>query len=205
MHDDSRDVPEAALFARASAGEGSALHRLVGQYLPRLHGYVRVHMGQELRRRESVADVVQSVCREIAERAELLDFPDEARFRSWLFKAALNKIHEKVRFHHRAKRDIARDAGGDGMETEVDVLSIAYASVYAPSRQAMAREELGRLESALAHLAEDQREVIALARIAGLPHDVVAERMDRSVGAVRQLLARALLKLQKALDPGDEA
>ena len=178
---------------------------LVGEYLPRLRGYVRVHMGRELQRRESVGDVVQSVCREVAEHAELLDFPDEARFRSWLFKAALNKIREKARFHRRAKRDIGREAVPEGEDSEAEFLSIAYASVYAPSRQAVAREELERFELALAQLGEDQREVVALARIAGLPHDVVAERMGRSVGAVRQLLARALLKLQKALEPGGMA
>lgn len=191
------------LFDRASHGDGRAFERLIESYLPRLRGYVRVHLGEDLRQRLSADDVVQSVCRELVEKEPDLRFPDEARFRGWLFTAALSKIREKGRFHRRERRDVGREYVPAASEEEDRLLAQAYASAHSPSRQAMAREHVERFEAAFASLSEEHREVIALARIARLPHDVVAERMGRSVGAVRQLLGRALLKLAAELAPED--
>ncbi len=53
--------------------------------------------------------------------------------------------------------------------------------------------------SALDALSPEHREVIALARVVGPPHAVVAEYLDRSEPAVRQLLARALIQLAQEL------
>ncbi len=46
-------------------------------------------------------DVVRSVCRELIEAPRDFRFRSEDRFRVWLFKAALNKIRDKHRFHER--------------------------------------------------------------------------------------------------------
>ena len=64
----------------------------------------------------------------------------------------------------------------------------------------MAREELERIESAFDRLPEEYREVITLARIAGLSRAEIAERMGRREGAVRTLLSRALARLAELLD-----
>ena len=69
-----------------------------------------------------------------------------------------------------------------------------------PSRDAIGREEVERLESALDRLSDEHREVIILARIIGLPHADIAEQMDRTASATRKLLGRALTKLIKELD-----
>ena len=55
------------------------------------------------------------------------------------------------------------------------------------------------MAAALAELSEEHREVITLARIVQLPHEVIAESMGRSEPAVRQLLVRALLGLSQRL------
>ena len=64
---------------------------------------------------------------------------------------------------------------------------------------AIGRETAEALAAALAELREEHREVITLARIVQLPHDVIAESMGRSEAAVRQLLVRALLALSERL------
>ena len=58
-------------------------------------------------------------------------------------------------------------------------------------------ERFERLEKALAALSPDHRQVIVLARIEGLQMKEIAEQMSRSVGAVQNLLFRALKELKK--------
>jgi len=200
--DDREDDDPERLFERASCGDDAALAGLIESYLPRLRGYVRVHMGSDLQQRLSADDVVQSVCRELAECEACLEFSDEDRFRGWLFKAALNKIREKGRFHRRQRRDVGREHVPADSEEANRLLAHAYASAHSPSRQAMAHEQIQHFEAAFATLGDEHREVIALARIVRLPHELIAEQMGRSVGAVRQLLGRALLKLEGRLNEG---
>ena len=189
------------LFTDASRGDDAAFSSLIDSYLPPLRAYVRVHMAPDLLRRESADDVVQSVCRELVEHGDCLRFPDEHHFRGWLFTAALTKIREKGRFHRREKRDVGRELHANDSRDD-QLLAQTYGSVHSPSRQAAAAEHVARFEAAMAALDDDHRQVIGLARIAALPHAVVAERMDRSVGAVRKLLGRALLRLERELERG---
>jgi RNA polymerase sigma-70 factor (ECF subfamily) len=52
------------------------------------------------------------------------------------------------------------------------------------------------LADRLAQLPDDYREVLVLRNLQGLPFEEVAERMERSVGAVRMLWLRAIEKLR---------
>ena len=59
------------------------------------------------------------------------------------------------------------------------------------------KERFERLEEALAKLRPDHRDVVRLARIEGLTTHEIADRMERSPGAVKVLLFRALRELKK--------
>lgn len=186
-----------ALLAAASRGEQPAIDDLVAQHLPRLHAYVRLRMGRTLRAREGSMDLVQSVCRELVSHQADFEYRDEQQFLGWLFTTALRKVQEKQRYHDREARDPAREAGdaGDG--------ALAAAHLLTPSREAIGKERLQRVADALAALPDDYREVIGLARIAGLSHKEIAHRMQRSEAATRKLLGRALASLGEVL--GDDA
>lgn len=189
--------PETApeqLYAAAAAGDPAAFDRLLERYLPQLHAFVRARLGADVRQRETSMDVVQSVCRQLVAARDRFDFRGEERFRAWLFTSALNKIREKHRFHRLGLRDVAREAGGDGME-----VWSAVGHLLTPSQEAMGNETAAALAAAMAALSEEHREVITLARIVQLPHRVIAELMDRNEPAVRQLLGRALVRLTKEL------
>jgi DNA-directed RNA polymerase specialized sigma24 family protein len=58
-------------------------------------------------------------------------------------------------------------------------------------RAASLCEEFERIEAAFDQLSEEHREVISLAHLAGLLRAEIAERIQRSEGAVRVLLHRA--------------
>ena len=78
-----------------------------------------------------------------------------------------------------------------------------YSGLCTPSRDAAAREELARAEAALARLSEEHREVIVLARIVGLSHAQIAEKLGTTEVATRSLLHRALARL--AVEMGGES
>lgn len=189
MTDDARRPP-----CDAAPGDPQALDELLARHLPRLHAYVRLHMNAPLRAREASMDVVQSVCREaLRERGDFV-YRGEAPLISWLLTTALNKLRERARFAGRHKRDARRETPADLVDPAV------YASLVTPSRVAMGREEIGRLEAALDRLPDDYREVIILARIVGLPHAEISARMGRTGSSTRNLLGRALTRLMAEIE-----
>lgn len=178
------------LLDAATRGEQPALDELLAHHVPRLHAYVRLQMGPALRAREGSMDIVQSVCREALVGVQKdFEYRGENAFLGWLMRTALNKLRDRHRFHGAAKRDVARVT--PLQETD----ATPYASLVSPSRAAIGREEVIRLETAFDQLPDDYREVIVLARGLGLPHDEIAEGMGRSAGATRMLLGRALAQL----------
>lgn len=177
---------DARLYERATEGDRQALDALLQRYLPQLHAFVHARLGA-LRAHESSLDVVQSVCRDLLAERDRFEFRGEHRFRSWLFTAALNKVRERHRRLYADKRDPGRESAADDPASFAGLLHLLT-----PSQVAIGNETAQIVRDALAALAEDHREIITLARIAGLPHKVIAEVMDRSEAATRQLLARAM-------------
>lgn len=186
-----------SVFRRTRDGAGPS-DDLIAHYLPRLRAFVRARIGRQLRRRESESDVIQSICRAVIEERGRLDFREETQFRAWLFTAALNKIRAKGRFWGQQRR-ASENETSLGPDRGIDELTRGYQGVFTPSRIAAAAEQVERLENAIEQLPEEYREVISLARLARLPHEEVAIQMDKSVGAVRQMLGRALRKLSEHL------
>lgn len=184
------------LVNEASAGDKLAVDALLHRYLPRIRAFLRLRAGAVLDK-ESVSDLAQSVCRDVLENLERFRYDGEDGFRRWLFKTAQRKIFDRYAFYAAARRDGEREASSDPAQTLA-----CYASLLTPSREAIAREELERIEDALATLPEDQREVIILAKIVGLSRTAIAEEMGKNAGAVRMLLHRGLARLAERLTAG---
>ena len=68
-----------------------------------------------------------------------------------------------------------------------------------PSQLASEREAAVRLADALARLPDDYRDVLLLRIFEELPAEEVAQRMNRSAGAVRMLQMRALQALREVM------
>jgi RNA polymerase sigma-70 factor (ECF subfamily) len=188
------EEPSESSILSATRGDPVAIAQVLRAYLPRLQRFVHLRLGAQLRAREDTLDIVQSTVRELLEHGAF-EWRGEIAFRAWLFQAALNKIREKGRFHAADKRALDRELAGD----DAEALGEAMRDLATPSRAAIAREELERLEVAFEKLTEAQREVLTLARVAGLPHAAIAQRLGKSEVAVRQLLVRAMTALGKAL------
>jgi RNA polymerase sigma-70 factor (ECF subfamily) len=195
MDDSSR-----VLVAVAKQGDRHAAEALLAMHLPRLRAFVRLRAGGLVRSKESSSDLVQSVCREVLQDLDHFEFRDEPSFRDWLYSAALRKILDRNRYYRADKRDPDREVHPPPTsEREDERLFEAYRTVSTPSRNAIAREEIERIDAAFDQLPEDYREVITLARIVGVSHAEIARQMDRSEDSVRNLLSRALARLGSLL------
>lgn len=179
-----------------------AIERLLEEHLGGLRAFLRLRAGPAIRARMGQSDLVQSVCREVLESKDRIEFQGDAAFRNWLYTAALRKLVEHDRRLHAQKRDIGRevpadDVAGGGADA---ALLQGYATATTPSLIAMGREGAQKLEQAFDELSEEHREVITLARIVGLSHAEIAAQLGRNEEACRQLLRRALVRLSMALE-----
>ncbi len=201
------DAPDDDPTARALSGDPEARNALLERHLGSLRSYIRVRLGNHLREKETSQDLAQSVCRQVLQGFDDFDYRGEQSFRQWLLIQAENKIRDRQRFWHRGKRDRDREEAQVEGQAPAGGLEMSAAPLHdlcTPSRHVAGREELQLLEDAYARLPDDFRTVIHLARIKGLSHREIAERMGRSILATRTLLSRALARLASELEPGSE-
>ncbi len=183
-----------SLLRAASQHDGTAVATLLQQHLPALRAFVRLKAGPSLLAKESCSDLAQSVCRDVLENAERFQFGGEAEFRKWLFTTAMRKIADRAEHWRAGKRDQGKERGGlDEEELR------GFASIYTPSGQAAAREELQRVEAAFGKLAPEKQEVVLMARLMGLSHTQIAQELGKTEVAVRSILSRALAELSAFL------
>jgi RNA polymerase sigma-70 factor (ECF subfamily) len=107
---------------------------------------------------------------------------------AWLYTIARNLITD----HH---RKVKRFATYPLKERERLV-----AEAVDPEEAARRSLMQDRLVAAIAHLTEDQRQVIILKFIEGLDNKTTAQILSKSVGAVKSLQHRALAALRRILE-----
>ncbi|HEC35577.1 MAG TPA: sigma-70 family RNA polymerase sigma factor, partial [Anaerolineae bacterium] len=74
------------------------------------------------------------------------------------------------------------------------------ASTADPEEAVARRLTQQRLVAAIAHLTEDQRQVLLLRFVEGLDNETVARMLGKSIGAVKALQHRALAALRRILE-----
>lgn len=190
-----------ALTQAACGGDRQALEALVLRYLPQLRAFVRLRAGAAVRLQESSSDLVQSVCREVLQHAEVFQHPGESAFKQWLYTTALRKIRQRQRYFLAQRRDVQRREAqpADGSADD-PTLALQYSSFTSPSSAAARNELVARVETAFDQLTEEQREIVSLAHLVGLSRAEIAERVGKSEVAVRVALHRALARIAELLD-----
>jgi RNA polymerase sigma-70 factor, ECF subfamily len=191
---------------RAAKGDREAVAELLRRHLPQLRAWVRLKCGPKLRANESASDIVQSACRDVLENLDHFKFPGDAAFKAWLYKTASRKVADRAEYWGAERRDPARLERYDEQPVETGAgfspaaMLAVYQSFCSPSQEAAGREEVERIERAFGELVDEQREIILLARIAGLSHKEIAEQLGISEGTARMRLFRALGILAEKLD-----
>jgi RNA polymerase sigma-70 factor, ECF subfamily len=188
----------------AARGDENALAELLTRHLPAVRAFVRAHMGPQLRARESMSDIVQSVCRELLTHRQRFQHAHEHAFAAWLFTTARRKIGKRARDLGRDKRAAGREVAGL-TESRMAELGPAYARISSPTGAALRREAIAGLERALDQMPADQREVLTLAHLAGLSRAEIGKQTGRTDEAVRAMLHRAKARLAMLMLPAQGA
>jgi RNA polymerase sigma-70 factor (ECF subfamily) len=121
---------------------------------------------------------------------------------AWLRQILAHQLAHLARHYAGTqKRDVARERSIEqSLGTSAQHLdALLPAGESTPSGIVAAEEQRLLLAAALERLPDDYRQVILLRNIEGLPHDEVAQRMNRSEGAVRMLWVRALAALRDSV------
>ena len=160
-------------------------------------------MGSLLRQKESASDIVQSVCREVLQ--DVNDVPhvvdNERELRHWLLVTAARKLVNRSRYNNAEKRNpghqlLSLDHSIDGEGT---VIAAVDEDVPDPRGNVELREEMTRLERAVADLPEEYRQVFLWRHVRGDSRPEIAARLGKSPNAVSKLLGRATARLARQL------
>lgn len=171
------------LMAAYVAGDAAAFDELFARYSPVL---LRV-MRQQLFRPGDAEDLVQQTFLQLHRSRK--DFKAGHRLRPWLFTIALNLKREYFR---RIKRRPEAGLPDDGRADPVE----------APRGQHRV-EASQTVRYALERLPEDQRDVIVLHWIAGLPLPDVAGVVGASLSAVKVRAHRGYAAMRRLLEDSD--
>ena len=173
---------------RAQRGDREAFDALADAHRERLLAFVRTRLGHGLRTRVEPEDLVQDALLRAFESVARFEWRGPDSLFNWLASIVEFRIRDLSRSARRKPQlPLTIDPAGDEVS---------------PSKNLRREERFDRLETALDRLSGDHREVIRLAHIKKLSLDEIAQRTNRTPGAVRQLLLRALEKMRESF--GDE-
>ena len=166
----------------AAQRDRSAFDVLYRRYLDRVYGYAFY----QLRDHHDAEDATERTF--LAALRALPEFRAEgATFRAWLFRIAHNTIVNARRSRFRRRTEPLPD-GLERIAPNAD-----------PAGLVLEADESRRVLRAVAELPEDRRQVVLLRFVDGLSSREIGQVMDRSEGAARVLLHRALRDLAARL------
>jgi RNA polymerase sigma-70 factor (ECF subfamily) len=108
--------------------------------------------------------------------------------RAWIFRVGLN-----------AARDLQRNVWRQRARSLVDPFDQGDGGIFGPGEQAIRREDLDRLRTALNGLRDEERAVFLLRQNSDLTYEQIAERRRLPVGTVKTQMRAALHKLRGVL------
>lgn len=178
------------LWRRAKAGEKKAFDDLFSIHTERLLVFIGARLGQRLRARIEPQDILQEAYASAWQGISQFNYSDDGAFLKWICCIVDHRLRDANDYFNAAKRQVQE---------------IPQSAPTGPVTALARAENRERLEAALTQLSDEHREVILLRYFQGLSAEEAGERMQRSTGAIRNLLSRALVELGKYLKSGEES
>jgi RNA polymerase sigma-70 factor (ECF subfamily) len=172
------------LVQRARTGDRAAFGELFRAHRARLLERIRARLGRKLRASVEAEDVLQETFLRAFESVAHFTPRGPDSFFHWLGAIAEHLILSASQKKRPAPLELEREPA---------------AGAVSPSRALRREERLERLESALASLPAEQKEIVLLARLEGLSTAEIAKRLGKSPESVRQILSRGLKRLRGTL------
>lgn len=180
--DDDRSSSEAALVARAKAGDQQAFQRLIEVHAPRLLKIATATLRDKSDAEEAVQDALAQAW------LKLDTFDSERRIGPWLARITLNKA-----------RDLARRMRWRRLLVPWSIDDHNDASGPDPVEAIADRDLLRNLERSIADLPDSLRDAFVLVTIDGRSQAEAAEILDITEKAVETRIYRARNSLRKII------
>lgn len=191
------------LLNLALSGGLSDVGQLLCLHAQYLRAIANSQLDRRLRRRVSPSDLVQETLLEAHRDFASFRGATTAELIGWLRRILINNLISISEQHLKSeKRDIRREISLQrlaerGLSSQVGI--DLQAECHSPSAMVRGQEESSELITAMNMLSSDQRQVVVLRHVEGLPFSEIATRMERTSGACRMLWLRAVEQLRHAL------
>ena len=190
------------LLALARSGDRTCLGRLLELYRGYLSLLARLQIGNRLQGKADAADLVQETFLQAHQNWERFRGTTEGELLAWLRRILAARTADLMRHYLGSQRRdvrLERELAAELDRSSQDLDGGLLAKQDSPSAQVARREQGVLLADALALLPEDYREVLILRHMEGLSFPEVAQRLGRTLDAVKKVWTRALARLRQSL------
>jgi RNA polymerase sigma-70 factor (ECF subfamily) len=186
------------LLRSAQDGCTDARNRLFERYYERVRRIVRLRLGEHLRRRVDVSDILQETFAAAVDAFDRFEVRDEGSFINWLARIAERQVLGAADHHGAQKRDPSREVPLARSDSSGPIGVDPVATGLLPPDQIARAEQIALIEACIAALPGQYRELIILRNYAGASWETVAEETHRpSAAAARMMHAKAIVELGK--------
>ncbi|QSE99289.1 RNA polymerase sigma factor [Fulvivirga lutea] len=181
---------EIELIELLKAGDGPAFKHLVEEHQDKVF---RLCLGY-VKNEEEAEDVAQEVFIEVHE--SITGFEMQSSLSTWIFRIAVNKSLERIRYYKRSKR-FGWLTSLFGSEEKYSKYSYDWVN---PGVKLENAERSQVLYRAIDSLPEKQHAAFIMHKVEGISYKEIAEVMELSLSAVESLIFRANSNLRKQLE-----
>ena len=186
MHSDN-------LIARAKEGDQNAQGKVVQLWYKRIYNFsFKFFLNHDLAMEVSQKTFI-SMCK------NLPALQDNARFKSWLYRIAVNYCREESR-KKKSNRSLSFDLVWNREAEDSPQWESSGHRIDDPERQLQHRELADVLQEALMEINEEQREVVIMKEYEGLKFREIAEVLNISENTVKSRMYYGLDGLRKVLE-----
>ena len=186
------DGYEEKLVERLRRRDEAAFNELVRLYEAKIFRLVFRMVGDRAEAEDLAQEVFVTVFKAID------GFRGDSKLSTWMYRVATNHCKNRIKYLSRrargAKKELDEVADRDAIESATMATS---AQVPRPDEMAHARETEVLIQTALAELDADQRELVVLRDIENMTYDEIQNVTGLPEGTVKSRLHRARLALQR--------
>lgn len=172
------------LWRQAKAGDRSAFEQLFALHADRLLVFVRARLGSALREKIDAEDVLQEAFLAALKSFDDFEYTDDGAFLRWMCRIIDHRLRDAHDYFAAKKRQ---------------AVALPKSAPTGPVTALGRAENRRQVETALAELSDEHREVLLLRYFEGLSAEETGQRMNRTAGAIRNLAARALVELGRRM------
>jgi RNA polymerase sigma-70 factor (ECF subfamily) len=179
-NEDRMTAPDPETIRKAQAGDSESITVIYDQYHSRIYRYLYYRLGDSQVAEDLTSEVFLRMLRSL----------HQYRIHSFSFQAWLFQIARNLSIDHYRKIATNRQVALNGQMIE---------TVEPTDTTVQRRLDHQSLSKALSRLPDDQKDVIILRFVAGLPIYEAAQTLNKSEDSIKGLQRRALLTLRQVL------